>query len=383
MNRSASFALRLMASFVVPLVALAAQQPESFITYNEANEPVPIAFGQACATSISPSTDIDRFQFCGRTGEIVWISVQATGTPMDPRVEVYDSSFNLIDSGGCNYYCSLRRVITLPANGTYTILVSDGGLDETGPFTLGLERVPPVLNPRRLPYNTTVSDSLYGGVDVDWFVLHAVGGPPLRINFSSTGTPMDPSVMILDTTGTVLFSGGCGYYCTFQINWTAPSTGTYYLLVAESGLDESGPYSLSLNSLVTAPPTTLASAFECLGLDDGVAGACGVPLLTGEGLMTAGTNVNMHMRHLPASRVVFLVASLTQANLPVFGGILVPRLDFVSAGFASSSGDLSLTVLTVPAGIAPGTTLFTQAFTFDPVAVFGIAGTNAVVGVTP
>lgn len=383
MNRSASSASRLVAAFVVPIAALVAQQPESFITYNEANEPVPIAFGQACTTSIGTATDIDRFLFCGRTGEIVWINLQATGSPMDPRVEVYDSSFNLIDSGACDNYCSLRRSISLPGNGPYTIVVYDGGLNETGSFTLGIERVPPALNPPRLPYNSTVSDNLYGGVDVDWFVMHAVGGPPLRINFSSTSTPMDPRVAILDTAGTVLFSGGCDNYCSFLLNWTAPSTGTYYLRVEEAGLNEGGSYTVTLNSLVTAPPTTLASAFETLGLDYGVAGACGVPLLTGEGLMTAGTNVTMHMRHLPAGRVVFLVAGLTQGNIPLFGGILVPSLDVVSAGFANSNGDLSLTLLTMPAGISPGTTLFAQAFTFDPVAVFGIAGTNAVVGVAP
>jgi len=383
MRRSASFVSRLMASLVVPLAALAGQQPESFITYSEANEPVPIAFGQACTTSIDTPIDIDRFLFCGHAGEIVWITLQATGTPMDPRVETYDSSFNLIDSGSCGPYCSLRRVITLPATGTYTVLVSDNGLDETGTFTLGLERVLPVLNPPRLPYNTTVSDNLYGGVDVDWFVIHAVGGPPLRLNFSSTGTPMDPHVQILDTTGTVVAQGGCGPYCSFLINWTAPSTGTYYVLVEETGLDESGSYSISLNSLVTAPPTTLASAFENLGLDNGIAGACGVPLLTGEGLMTAGTNVNMHICHLPASRVVGLIASLSRVDIHMFGGTLVPSFDVLFAGVADSSGDLSFTVLNMPVAIAPGTTLFTQAFTFDPVAVLGIAATNAVVGVTP
>jgi hypothetical protein len=157
------------------------QQVESWVVHSEANEPTRLAYGQFCDTRIDYAADIDRFEFCGEINDSLWIFAQANFDGMDPGIEVYDPNAQLIATGGCGHYCSANTPLTLPATGTYTILVSDQGADESGRYILAVHRVPPHLNPPRLPYNTPILDRIDLGADLDFFAFRAVASAQLRL----------------------------------------------------------------------------------------------------------------------------------------------------------------------------------------------------------
>jgi hypothetical protein len=122
-----------------------------------------------------------------------------------------------------------------------------------------------------------------------------------------------------------------------------------------------------------SPWTTLAG---------GIAGLNGVPELRGRGTLTAGHDARLLLANAQPNAFGLLVLGFAAVNAPMFGGTLVPSPDLTLAAFVDNQGAWSLT-LPWPAGFAPGTGIWFQFGVLDPAAVFGVAASHGLRGVTP
>jgi FG-GAP-like repeat len=130
----------------------------------------------------------------------------------------------------------------------------------------------------------------------------------------------------------------------------------------------SGTVSLLLN-------TSLPPGWSDAG--SGLAGAAGVPSLTGSGALLAGSPVQLVLAGGAPSATAALILGLHAASAPFKGGVLVPSLDVLLPGLVlSPAGGLSLGGAW-PAGIAAGTTIWWQAWIADPAGPQGFAASNA------
>ena len=83
--------------------------------------------------------------FEGSDGDNVRIAVQNTGGPFDPRLELVDPAGKTIENrscdGGCcgGVSCGFTVDKALEATGTYYILISDAGTDESGGYVVSLQ----------------------------------------------------------------------------------------------------------------------------------------------------------------------------------------------------------------------------------------------------
>lgn len=115
----------------------------------------------------------------------------------------------------------------------------------------------------------------------------------------------------------------------------------------------------------------------------GLAGTHGVPHLSGEGTLAPWTPVSYHVASALEGAPTALVLGLSQLDLPILGGVLVPALDVVIGGLApDGAGSLSWGA-TWPGSFLPGTPTWAQAWVLDPAAGQGFASTNALLGTTP
>ena len=94
----------------------------------------PIACSQTISGEINASAQRFAYTFCGVAGSSVILSAIAPGA-LCARAELYDPSGMLLGNNGCD---ASTNALTLPTNGTYTVLVSDFGLASTGNFNLNL-----------------------------------------------------------------------------------------------------------------------------------------------------------------------------------------------------------------------------------------------------
>lgn len=120
----------------------------------------------------------------------------------------------------------------------------------------------------------------------------------------------------------------------------------------------------------------LGSGFEII--EPGLAGATGVPILTGSGDLTAGSSEGFTLltSSVAPSATGMLFVSLTEGALPLKGGTLFPVPVLAQLPLAvDGNGELELAAA-LPAGLPSGTTIVLQAWFSDAGAVLGASASN-------
>ena len=100
---------------------------------------------------------------------------------------------------------------------------------------------------------SSTSGTIGVGGDVDWFKFQAVAGKHYTLA-TQLGTLNDSVLSLYDRNGTTLLASNDDYGSSLasRIDWTAPASGTYYLVVAGYGND-TGSYTLSVQAQNSAP----------------------------------------------------------------------------------------------------------------------------------
>ena len=209
-----------------------------------------VAIGESTLSTISFAYDNDWFAVSLKAGDSYHFNV--TGNSLvDPILDLVDSSGNVllsnddISSSNKNSYLTF----TSPTDGTYYLAVK-GIRDTMGTYSVS------VLNDDFKSDITTstilsLGESKSGVVetqsDQDWFAVSLVQGQ--SYNFSLKGnTLVDPVLSLLKSNGDLITSNDDVYggNTNSYINFTADTTGTYYL--AAQGLREkTGSYFVDAN----------------------------------------------------------------------------------------------------------------------------------------
>ena len=126
---------------------------------------------------------------------------------------------------------------------------------------------------------------------------------------------------------------------------------------------------------------TRIDTWNDLGL--GLAGTHGTPKLIGGGSLKDGAVTTFDVLNGTPSAAAFAFFGVSQANLPLLGGVLVPTPDVVAAGLVTTPGGKLSLAVTVPPGVPPGTPIFAQLWFADPQGPLGAAATNGICATKP
>jgi hypothetical protein len=121
-------------------------------------------------------------------------------------------------------------------------------------------------------------------------------------------------------------------------------------------------------------------------LGQALAGTHGDPLIVGAGPLEPGTTFTVTASNVLAQTSAFVMVGATAINAPFLGGTFVPNpavvLPALTVGVAGSPSTFTLGPITVPAGTPAGGNIYFQTWIVDPVAPYGVAASNAIVGTT-
>jgi hypothetical protein len=324
-----------------------AQQAETVVPIVE-GPMTELHFGERTSgATIDPGTDVDLFSFEGRQGDTVRIAIRSNSNWWDPKMEILVPGMAPINGPGCSGQCcggcTGTLDLTLPVSGTYTLIVTDNGLDEGGGYDLALDRIP-TLAPAVAQCNAPTGDSIQHPIDTDFYEFYASQGDWIRINVQSTSNWWDPRFRVFDPTGAPLHdqscTGQCCGSCSFMIeNTSLPLDGIYTIMVTDVAFDEGGGYQFTLQFIVGGCSDALDFLPYCFGDGSGTACPCGNNGAAGRGCSNSiGTGARLTGSGTPsiaADTVQLQATGLPPSTLTLYYQGTGPR----NAGLGIRFGD--------------------------------------------
>lgn len=211
-----------------------------------------VGCGALASTELRRPGDTDAYRFPAAAGDTVRIG---TAAPLDssvrPRWRLYDPTGRPVS--GCNTVTGgLETCGDLPQSGTYTMFVSDSGLNDDGPYTMSLQFVGQ-MNCCATPL--AAGESIEGFLrevgQLDSYAFEADEGAGVAINTAPTDSEVQPRWRVFDPSGSPVsgcstLRGGMGACLDL------PATGTYTISVDDLGSDATGGYNISLQGAASA-----------------------------------------------------------------------------------------------------------------------------------
>ena len=147
------------------------------------------------------------------------------------------------------------------------------------------------------------------------------------------------------------------------------------------GLNVSGAI-LDLNAVSMAVRFSETVGAPFVDMGSGLAGAGGIPALSGTGSLEAGSAYSLDVTGAASSAPAAIAIGASADWQVLFGGTIVPALDAIFAGLTTTgSGTMNLNG-TWPATAPPGVSFYYQIAIIDAGAPLGVAFTNAIAGST-
>lgn len=106
-------------------------------------------------------------------------------------------------------------------------------------------------------------------------------------------------------------------------------------------------------------------------------GTLGAPVLTGEGPLSAGSQITLTLSNALPNSLALLVIGTQNLSAPFLGGTLVPSPDIVASLPTGPAGQITIPA-TVPAGLPAGIPIYVQYWIQDPGGPQGAAASNAI-----
>ncbi|MCE7921524.1 MAG: PKD domain-containing protein [Haliscomenobacteraceae bacterium CHB4] len=211
--------------------------------------PTPIAYGESITDTINPASDVDLFTVTAMPGDILWIRVSPVSTVMNPKIEVrtpQGAPFGVIVMAQSAFEM-VQFIDTIPINGggTYTILVSDVGANNTGRFCITVDRFnsPPASN--LLKCNASISSSIGCNSSIESFRYLVQQNSISRIVVSPVSSVADLHVWICTPDGAVIAEDSAETFEAVTIDVTAAQTDCFYVFVGDTEGDNTGGFSIS------------------------------------------------------------------------------------------------------------------------------------------
>jgi hypothetical protein len=209
-----------------------------------------IASGATTSGSVTMPSGLNAYQFSGNGGDRVILAAVSTSGTLDTDLYLYRPRGGAaIASSHGSFGGGDRLECQLDSTGTYTLVVSDWALANTGNFALTFLEMPgatgysgdPDGGP--IPMGASFAGEMQSASDLDAFQFYGGAGVRVLLTAVSDGGGLDTDMYLYPPGGGPAVAAthgsfGGGDLLEFQLT----STGVHTLVVADWSLSHSGPY---------------------------------------------------------------------------------------------------------------------------------------------
>jgi hypothetical protein len=186
-----------------------------------------------------------------QAGDVVIIRANHIDLNMNPRLNLLGPQGYLVATAG-EPGTGRAEIVSDPLmlDGIYTLVVSDYSGNGLGVYYLSVQSVNRPHNPKFLPYDNSIRDTLVQPSEMKVYQFGAQAGDMVNIQMIAVTGGFGPHVRLFDPEGDLITGASDNDYALIS-NRILPETGTYTIIATERVGDEVGEYFLILSQLPT------------------------------------------------------------------------------------------------------------------------------------
>jgi len=210
-----------------------------------------IELSETVSGNITQPVEMNSFIFSGDAGDQIFTRMGSSWWYF-PKLRLYGPNGTFIETHDQYDPGFYELTATLPETGTYTLLAGDMIGEDTGDYSIYLQRIPNPVNATSLAFGDTINGTITHRGEMDTYVFTAQ--TMVKISAMMGSSWLGPELQLYAPDGTLIDKKNYnGYDC--ELSSIVPYTGTYILLVGDSYIsgDFAGEYTLSLEATLNHP----------------------------------------------------------------------------------------------------------------------------------
>jgi len=217
-----------------------------------------LLLSQTQTGSIADAAQNNSYVFAGSANDVVDFTLVATG--LSPKIRLYGPTGTLVADNN-PFDCSGSVVeldgATLPASGTYTVLVADCSDTLTGSYTIYAQRTNSPFGPAPMVWGgQTQAGQIVSAAQSLTYTFAGTATNSVDLTMVTTSGSLSPKLRLYNPDGTLLASNNpfdCSGSTVQLSSVTLAQTGIYTLLAGDCSDTLSGNYNLSGQCFGTCP----------------------------------------------------------------------------------------------------------------------------------
>jgi hypothetical protein len=224
-----------------------------------------IIYGTPVNGNISDIIQSNTYTFVAQQNDQLRLQIVRDSGNIDPYFSVYNAQGSELDTcSNYTYSDYVYRNCTINADGTYTILTGDTGIDGTGSYSLRVQRYNAPGGTVPLELGRPIAATIAAPAESDVFDINLAVNDKLIIRLLASSGNLDPQWYLTNSAGTAV----CDTYSygTIAIDdaCTINASGRYSLFVEDTGDTNTGDYRLLVQRLNAPLQALLLSSGQTL-----------------------------------------------------------------------------------------------------------------------
>lgn len=197
-----------------------------------------LAFDTVVSCSIADLAEVGSYTFAANANDVIVIRVTRTGGTLQPRIVVQQAANQYL----CGNFdlISTEVLCTIPANGTYTVLIDDTFRTRTGSYALYLQRFNNPVGAEAIVLGQPKSGEITAPAEAQFATFEVGAGDRVLLRISRSGGTIQPRMGVFDQAGRFI----CGNYGaeTTESSCSFSDAGRYILVIDDVFRLNTGTY---------------------------------------------------------------------------------------------------------------------------------------------
>ncbi len=219
-----------------------------------------LPFGQTQSGGISPVAQSSTYTFSANANDVVDFTAVTTSGTLSPKIRLYNPGGALVataypanGNGTCSGGPTVEmNSITLPASGTYAVLVGDCSDTNTGNYDIYAQRMNNPSGAANLPFGQTQTGLIASVAQSNTYTFSANASDVIDFTAVTTSGSFSPKIRLYNPSGALVATaypangnGTCSGGPAVEMNTvTLQASGTYTVLVGDCSDTNTGNYDI-------------------------------------------------------------------------------------------------------------------------------------------